>query len=134
MSEEEGGYSEEVFEVEKLIRSRKRNGVRFFLVKWVGYPESDCTWESEEDLPMEMIMEYDGQGDKQTDDTDEALEKERNYKKVIGVFQDKKGKVFYRFERNGKITDVRRSGIPAYATESVLDFLESQIENLEVKH
>lgn len=37
--------NETVFNAEKLLRSRKRNGQDQYLVKWVGYPLSDATWE-----------------------------------------------------------------------------------------
>ena len=37
--------NETIFNAEKLLRSRKRNGQLQYLVKWAGYPLSDATWE-----------------------------------------------------------------------------------------
>ncbi len=41
----------DVFEVERILekRVRKGEGVQY-LVKWVGYPDSDNTWESEDNF------------------------------------------------------------------------------------
>lgn len=43
------------FKVEKVIRTRTRNGVREGLVKWLGYPDKFNSWE-----PMENIMDIQG--------------------------------------------------------------------------
>ncbi|KAH9272270.1 hypothetical protein BASA83_005362 [Batrachochytrium salamandrivorans] len=36
---------EEEFEVERIIKHRKHQGVEQFYIKWKGYPDSDNTWE-----------------------------------------------------------------------------------------
>ena len=38
---------EEEWEVEDIIDSRNKNGVKEFLVHWKGYPETERTWELE---------------------------------------------------------------------------------------
>ncbi len=35
----------EVYQVERIVKHRTRNGVKEVLVKWVGYPHSENTWE-----------------------------------------------------------------------------------------
>jgi hypothetical protein len=42
---------EEAYEVEKILdKSQDENGQTIYKVKWKGYPDSDCTWEPEENL------------------------------------------------------------------------------------
>ena len=38
------------YEVEKLLKRRRRGGRYQYLVKWLGYPKSECTWEPIEHL------------------------------------------------------------------------------------
>ena len=51
---------EEEFEVEAIIAHRKRGRGYHFLIKWVGYPTSDNTWEAEGHLKgaQEILSEY----------------------------------------------------------------------------
>ena len=51
---------EEEFEVEAIITHRKRGRGYQFLIKWVGYPSSDNTWETEGHLKgaQEILSEY----------------------------------------------------------------------------
>jgi Chromo (CHRromatin Organisation MOdifier) domain len=39
-----------VYEVEKIIRSRKVGQGTYYLIKWKGYPELENTWEPEKHL------------------------------------------------------------------------------------
>jgi len=41
---------EEEWEVEDIIDSRNKNGVKEFLVHWKGYPETERTWEPETNI------------------------------------------------------------------------------------
>lgn len=47
---------EKEFEVEKIVKSRMKNGQRFFLVKWTGWPEDSSTWEPKENLKNAQDM------------------------------------------------------------------------------
>ena len=48
-----------MFEVECLLDKRTENGVLQYYVKWLGYPEEDCTWENASDLDCgELIRLY----------------------------------------------------------------------------
>jgi len=53
------GEDEEKFFVEKVIKMRvNKKGKEEFLVKWVGYPLSQATWEPFENLSGEEAREY----------------------------------------------------------------------------
>jgi hypothetical protein len=38
------------YRIEKIVKRKTKNGQRGFIVKWVGYPESQNSWVSERDL------------------------------------------------------------------------------------
>ena len=42
--------TDEVYKIEKIIRQRKRRGLKELLVKWMGYPDTMNSWVSEKDL------------------------------------------------------------------------------------
>jgi len=53
------GEDEENFFVEKVIKMRvNKRGKEEFLVKWVGYPLSEATWEPFENLSGEEACKY----------------------------------------------------------------------------
>ncbi len=53
------GEEEENFFVEKVLKMRvNKKGKEEFLVKWVGYPLSEATWEPFENLSGEEACEY----------------------------------------------------------------------------
>jgi hypothetical protein len=39
--------TDDVYEVEKVLKTRKRNGTVEFYVKWKGYPTSFSSWVSD---------------------------------------------------------------------------------------
>ena len=41
---------EEEYEVEKVLRHRKKGRLLEFLIKWKGYPEEEASWEPERNL------------------------------------------------------------------------------------
>lgn len=48
--DDEDDEDDDVFLVEKVMASKKTKGKILFLVKWLGYPESQNTWEPSENL------------------------------------------------------------------------------------
>ena len=46
-----------VFNAENILKRRKRKGKNQYLVKWVGYPKSQATWEPEENILDKRLLE-----------------------------------------------------------------------------
>ena len=48
-----------IFNAEKILRHRVRNGQTQYLVKWAGYPASEATWEPPEHLfDPRLLVDY----------------------------------------------------------------------------
>jgi hypothetical protein len=45
------------FEVESILNHKDENGKRFYLVKWMGYPLEDATWEPVENIATVTCIE-----------------------------------------------------------------------------
>ena len=43
-----------LYEVEKILDTKKRGGKRKLLIKWKGFPESEATWEPAENIEEDM--------------------------------------------------------------------------------
>jgi len=44
--------SDVLYEIEKILRKRKRKGIKEVLIKWKGYPRSQSSWEPEENVQV----------------------------------------------------------------------------------
>ena len=52
-------FDEEEYDVETIIGKRTRSGVTEYLVKWLGYEESESTWEKVTNLHCpEKVREF----------------------------------------------------------------------------
>ena len=48
--------SEEVYKVEDIKGHKKKGNKTYYLIKWKGYPDSENTWEPEENLSCPEIL------------------------------------------------------------------------------
>lgn len=53
-------FSDAEFEVERILRHRVHAGETEYLLQWKYHPDSDCSWEPEENLEncQQLIREY----------------------------------------------------------------------------
>lgn len=49
-------HEDEEYEVEKIIDKKYENGKATYLVKWAGWPESESTWEPQENLGNSKLL------------------------------------------------------------------------------
>jgi chromo domain-containing protein 1 len=50
--------STEEFEVEAVLAEKTKNGKKFYLLSWVGYPEEKSTWEPEKNISKEPLQQW----------------------------------------------------------------------------
>lgn len=58
LNDENVSESEIEYEVEMLLKHRKRKGKREFLVRWKNYSPSNDTWETEDRLKCPALVNY----------------------------------------------------------------------------
>lgn len=56
--------TDEVYEIEKIVKKRTRKGKSEYLIKWKDYPEEENTWEAEENIyAKDMLDEFNKQNE-----------------------------------------------------------------------
>ena len=56
--------NQSIFAAERILKKRKRRGNMQYKVKWLGYPEDQSTWESEENILNKRFIEHFEHGQK----------------------------------------------------------------------
>ena len=49
-------YGNDYFDVERIITRKFKGDKKYYLIKWVGYPLKDCSWEPATNLENIKIM------------------------------------------------------------------------------
>jgi Chromo (CHRromatin Organisation MOdifier) domain len=47
------------YKVEKLVRKRRKGRKVQYWAKWLGYPDSENTWEAQQDIDPEIVAAFD---------------------------------------------------------------------------
>ena len=84
-NEGEGEEDEQEYEVEAILKHRQRGRKKEYLIKWVGYPDSENTWEPEEHLTdvQEMLKSYwEDYNARKQKEKEEKKEKQKEKKEV----------------------------------------------------
>lgn len=56
--------TDEVYEIEKIVKKRLRKGKTEYLIKWKDYPEEENTWETEDNIfAKDMLEEFNKQNE-----------------------------------------------------------------------
>ena len=46
------------YKVEKLVAKRRMRGKIQYLVKWLGYPDNENTWEAKKDIDPDLVVAF----------------------------------------------------------------------------
>ncbi|KAF0419068.1 chromatin organization modifier domain-containing protein [Gigaspora margarita] len=55
--EDEDKEEEEIYEVEQVLQHKEKRGVKYYLIKWKGFGEDECTWEAETNVYADDLVE-----------------------------------------------------------------------------
>jgi hypothetical protein len=74
--DEDAGEETEEYVVEKILKKRVKNGKVEYFLKWRNYPDSDNTWEPEENLDCQDLLDaFNAEHDKKAHKEKEKEEK-----------------------------------------------------------
>lgn len=129
---------EEVFEVEKILKMRKRNGKTQYLLKWKSFSDDEATWENEDNLLScpEILQDFllnrelKLEEEKKRKEMLFSPEEIRKHKPrlVIGM-QEKGDEIYYRVAfHDNTYFSVKADHLRAVAPILICDFFENKIE------
>ena len=58
MSSNKNKIDEQLYEIEEILFRKIKKSKIYYNVKWVNYDSSQNTWEPKENLPYEMVNEF----------------------------------------------------------------------------
>lgn len=122
-------YSEEedVYEVEKIVNHRRRGNKTQYFIKWKGYPSSENTWEDEDNLNCdELLQEYLEKVRKNEELTRIKSKPIPQPKKIIDIFK-RDGVIYYKaLYRDGNTGEIDSVSLRKLRPLVAIDFLESR--------
>ena len=89
--EQKGEKEEEEYEVEKIIKEKKGNKGREYLVKWLGYGEEDNSWVDAKELEGSELARRFEQSENKKTRREQKGEKEEEEYEVEKIIKEKKG-------------------------------------------
>jgi len=111
---EEEEEEEEEYTVERVADVRVRNGKKEYLLKWKGYPDSENTWEPEENLDCpDLIGEFEEKAKKKKEEKKRKQADEEGSskkKKKVAEEEDNKPRGFDRGLQPERIIGATDSG------------------------
>ena len=54
----DGQPSQEIYNMEMVLNSRKKGTTTEYLIKWQGYDPSQNTWEPKKNIPLELVEAF----------------------------------------------------------------------------
>lgn len=92
--------NEQMFGVDKILKMKKdkKSGVTHYLIKWVGFSNSDATWEPVSNLGSlkEMIDHFHNNSKKKSNECLDLIQNETQEKKLIEPVQENQGSIHLR--------------------------------------
>ena len=137
---------EEEFEVEEILDHKTKNGKTYFFLKWKGFPSSANTWEIEDNLSCQDVLDrYWSQNSKKkkkkkskNEIDDENAQKQDNFRlsrrksshtiKILGMRKDENNKIFFLVE-NEKHSKYKLplNKMKVYYLETLFEYFENAL-------
>lgn len=115
----------ELCEVKKILDDRVEDGVRKFLIQWVGYSESQNSWVDEGDLNCAQILKEYLEDKKIKHDLHYVIS-EKTDEQVVGVTKQE-NKLYFKLQKGDKIILVSNEKMKKHHPKALFDYYESRI-------
>ena len=130
---EEEEIESDIYEVEKIIRHKDRSGIRYYEIKWKGYPESENTWEKESNLNCHTLLkEYLDKISKRQEYIKKEAKSIEKPIKILSIYKQDKELVYKVLYENDSIGELHSSRLKKLNPMIAIEFLE-KIANFKVE-